>query len=612
MNGQNLTPQEIKLAQLKEIFPEAFSEQKVDWEKLKATLGEDVNFANERYVLNWAGKSDAFKTLQMPTTKTLTPCKEESVDFDDTNNVFIEGENLEVLKILQKSYFGKVKMIYIDPPYNTGKDSFVYPDKFSESKTDYQTRVGDKDVEGNATSDNQFKTNSKENGQYHSNWLNMMYPRLFLAKNLLKQDGVIFVSIDDNEVHNLRLIMDEVFGEDNFEGHIHWRRRHNQPNDKTKMIGLVAEHILVYSKNTEAYKTTGVGKLELTGSFSNPDNDPRGEWSSKPWKTGSDQGGSSYKIISPTGKSYEETWMGEEKTFNKLLEDNRIIFPKKGGGLPRKKYYKIEREEEGQSATNWWNHDVFGHNQEANDSMTNLFKGKKNIFSNPKSIKLVENFIRLSNSKDKQVVLDFFAGSGTTAHAVMQLNAKDDGNRQCISVQLPEITDEKSEAFKAGYQTIADISKERIRRAGAKIKAENPAKQLDTGFKVFKLADSNFKQWQQVDGSLDREKALADQLKLFVDPVIEQATTENMLVELMLKSGKDLNSEISVKEGYICVNKNELIFMLEKTSQDIVNNIIAEAPQKVIALDRLFKNDDQLKTNTALQMKDADIEFKTV
>ena len=270
MDGNSLTPQEIKLQQLKEILPEAFAEGKVDWEKLKACLGEDINFANERYVLNWAGKSEAFKVLQTPTTKTLVPDKEQSVNFDKTQNIFIEGENLEVLKVLQKSYFGKVKMIYIDPPYNTGNDSFIYPDKFSETKAEYEKRVGDKDEEGYLTKDGMFRKNSKENGQYHSNWLNMMYPRLFLAKNLLKQDGVIFISIDDNEVHNLRLIMNEVFGEENFVSEIAWRKSDNQANIGN--IARVKEYILLFCKNTEILQLNNDLSLNngnQIGNFSN-------------------------------------------------------------------------------------------------------------------------------------------------------------------------------------------------------------------------------------------------------------------------------------------------------------------------------------------------------
>src|SRR5690554_3879947 len=250
MDGASLTPEQEKLNALKQVLPEVFTEGKVDWEKLKATLGEDINFSNERYVLNWAGKSEAFKVLQTPTTKTLVPAKDESVNFDDTEHIFIEGENMEVLKVLQKSYFGKVKMIYIDPPYNTGNDSFIYPDKFSETKSDYEKRVGDKDEEGYMTKDGMFKKNSKENGQYHSNWLNMMMPRLYLAKNLLKQDGVIFVSIDDNEVHNLRLLMNEIFGEENYLQEIIWKRHGGGGND-SKFFAIDHEYILCYAKSIE-------------------------------------------------------------------------------------------------------------------------------------------------------------------------------------------------------------------------------------------------------------------------------------------------------------------------------------------------------------------------
>ena len=278
MDGKSLTPQEIKLQELKTIFPEVFAEGKVDWEKLKATLGEDINFSNERYVLNWAGKSDAFKVLQSPTTKTLIPAKDESVNFDDTENIFIEGENLEVLKVLQKSYFGKVKMIYIDPPYNTGNDHFIYPDKFSETKEDYEKRVGDKDEEGYMTKDGMFKKNSKENGQYHSNWMNMMYPRLFLAKNLLKQDGVIFISIDDNEVHNLRMMMNEVFGEENFVASIIWEKKFAPSND-AKWFSDNHDYVLVYSKNKMEWRPNLLNRDERAlKRYKNPDNDHRGLW----------------------------------------------------------------------------------------------------------------------------------------------------------------------------------------------------------------------------------------------------------------------------------------------------------------------------------------------
>ena len=610
MDGTSLTPEQEKLNALQQVLPEAFSEGKIDWEKLKATLGENINFSNERYVLNWAGKSDAFKVLQTPSTKTLVPEKDESLNFDETENIFIEGENLEVLKVLQKSYFGKVKMIYIDPPYNTGNDSFIYPDKFSESKADYEKRVGDKDEDGYMTKDGMFKKNSKENGQYHSNWLNMMMPRLYLAKNLLRQDGVIFVSIDDNEAHNLRLLMNEIFGEDNFEGHIHWRRRHNQPNDKTKMIGLVAEHILCYAKSSAYLKEYGVGKLPITGKFTNPDNDPKGDWASKPWKVGSDQSGSTYTIVAPSGTSFTEEWMGEENTFKKLLADNRIIFTKSGEGLPRKKYYKFEREEEGQCATNWWSHEIFGHNQEGNDELTTLFDGIKNIFSNPKPTLLIKSLCQIANVKSNDIVLDFFAGSGSTGDCLFKYY-KEGVKARFILVQLPEIIDENDTEQKQTITflkenkkpyTIAELSKERLRRSSVANEG--------SGFKVLKLEDSNFRQWQQVEGK--DAKALAEQMKLFVDPVSESATIENMVYELLLKSGKDLNSPIEKKDNYFKISSNELVLLLEKATKEIIDSVITETPIKVIALDKLFKGNDQLKTNTVLQMKDAGIEFKTI
>ena len=331
MDGTSLTPEQEKLNALRQILPEVFSEGKVDWEKLKATLGEDINFSNERYVLNWAGKSEAFKVLQTPTTKTLIPAKDESENFDETENIFIEGENLEVLKVLQKSYFGKVKMIYIDPPYNTGNDSFIYPDKFSESKADYEKRVGDKDEEGYMTKDGMFKKNSRENGQYHSNWLNMMMPRLYLAKNLLRQDGVIFVTIDDNEYHNLKILMDEIFGEENFVGSIIWNSTKSVTN--TALLSVSHNYNLVYFKNLEHFtKNRHEFRLPEDGSgFTNPDNDPRGAWKADPFQVGGWRPNQQYEIINPnTGEKYKPnpgaSWKNDFNKFQELLKDNRIVF----------------------------------------------------------------------------------------------------------------------------------------------------------------------------------------------------------------------------------------------------------------------------------------------
>ncbi|MFY8186383.1 MAG: site-specific DNA-methyltransferase [Flavobacterium sp.] len=668
MDGTSLTPEQEKLNALRQILPEAFSEGKIDWEKLKATLGEDINFANERYVLNWAGKSDAFKVLQTPTTKTLVPAKEESVNFDETENIFIEGENLEVLKVLQKSYFGKVKMIYIDPPYNTGNDSFIYPDKFSESKADYEKRVGDKDEEGYMTKDGMFKKNSKENGQYHSNWLNMMMPRLYLAKNLLRQDGVIFVSIDDNEVHNLRLLMNEIFGEENFVAEFDWRKK-TGAND-AKDIAIVTESILLFAKNHNLTIENDIWesdessinqkRFKLSDEFINI----RGKY----YLDTLDRGGLQYSdsmnfgikapdggIIFPNGRSafVNDGWIwkwGEKKVKwgieNKFLEF--VKSEKSEGSIYTIKYKVYEfvdnegnlRQKSGRAYSNLIHEPI---NQQGNADFANLFDGKT-YFSNPKPIKLIQYFIKTNNNKS-DIILDFFAGSGSMAHAVMDLNKTDDGNRKYICVQLPELCDEKSEAYKAGYKTIAEISKERIRRAGKKIQAEinteikkleaeitklqgelpteenkteitnlkTKIEQLqhqDLGFKVLKLEESNFKQWQQIDSN--NAVALAEQMKLFVDPVSETATIENMVYELLLKSGKDLNSPIEKKDGYYKINRNEMILLLEIATQEIIETVITEKPIKVIALDKLFKGNDQLKTNTVLQMKEAGIEFKTI
>ncbi len=661
MDRKSLTPQEIKLQQLKEILPEAFAEGKIDWEKLKATLGEDVNFANERYVLNWAGKSEAFKVLQTPTTKTLVPDKKESVNFDETEHIFIEGENLEVLKVLQKSYFGKVKMIYIDPPYNTGNDSFIYPDKFSETKDEYQKRVGDKDEEGYLTKDGIFRKNSKENGQYHSNWLNMMYPRLFLAKNLLKQDGVIFISIDDNEVGNLRLMMNEVFGEENFLAQITIITGANQSGDGVK-IQKNTEYCLVYSKVPDSDCIIRVDKVNE--SYRNLNDAPT------PFETRDEMGYTIYynpktKEIIPL-KDYDKSKIKTNKASQVYTDNQELIdkgFLPLRPGIRNKKLhrwrwgietfkarideivifeddgeYKVTFKQEGLNPPK--NYLSFSGGA---SELKELFNGVQ-YFDYPKSIKYIKYLVSVGCSKN-DIVVDFFSGSGTTSHAVMQLNTEDGGNRKCISVQLPELTGKESEAFKYGYKTISDLSKERIRKAGKQIQAEinkkikvkvkeikeleaqldidgkeekinnlkeeiEKLKNQDLCFKVLKLSDSNFKQWQQIKGK-DAE-ALEQQMLEFTDPVSENSTTENMVYELLLKSGKNLNSKLEHKENYYCVNGNELIFMLEKATQEIVDKVIADKPQKVIALDRLFKDNDQLKTNTSLQMKDAGIEFKTI
>lgn len=477
---------------LKSSFPSYFNKQgDFDFEKCKEDLSKaDVNFARESYELKFLGKSYAKWLTSLDTETVIVPDAEHNQNDINQNseNLYLIGDNLDAIKQLLKSYSGEIKFIYIDPPYNTGTDGFVYNDKFSFTAEQISGRAGVSVEEAEKIISMQGKSSS------HAAWLTFMYPRLSLARNLLNDDGVIFISIDDNEVANLRLLCDDIFGEGNFEGHIHWRRRHNQPNDKTKMIGLVAEHIIAYSKDKEKFKESGVGKIDLTGSFSNPDEDTRGDWASKPWKVGSDQSGSRYTITIPSGKVLDEEWMGDEDTYKGLKEDNRIVFPRGGDGMPRKKYFRFEREEEGQCATNWWSHEEFGHNQGANNLMTELF-GLKNVFSNPKPIELIRGLLQIANVKNDDTVLDFFSGSGTTAHSVMAYNAENDYKIKSISVQLPELLDPRNPEQKVACDFLSSINRplflseigiERIKRAAQKVKNDTN-KDIDYGFKVYNL-----------------------------------------------------------------------------------------------------------------------------
>lgn len=631
MDGYSQTPQKERLETLRLLMPEVFDEGHIDWEKLKAALGENVNFANERYVLNWAGKSEAFRVMQQPTTATLVPCREESVDFDNTQNVFIEGENMKVLKVLQRSYFRKVKMIYIDPPYNTGSDSFIYPDKFSESKEEYLRRVGDKNEEGYMTRDGMFRKNAKENGQYHSNWLNMMMPRLYLAKSLLREDGVIFISIDDNEVYNLRLLMNEIFGEENFVAQFIWHAKKGGGSDSSKIV-TDQEYVLCYLKSDNP--AGALQKVELVGETLDKQDEKgsyrRGRELNK-WGSNSrreDRPTMYFPIKGPNGKEVypirndgsEGCWRWGRKAMKAIVEAGDVEFVERQDGT----YIAYEKIRNTDARFKPYRTFInCGTTADGSKLIKSIFGAK--YFDFPKPLDLITILANIGLGEN-DILLDFFSGSGTTAHAVMELN-KDGGNRKYICVQLPELCDEKSEAYKAGYKTIAEISKERIRRAGAKIRKEvemEQAKQKeqlsfdeeqtvtmpDLGVKVFKLSDSNFKQWRDIKGS-DKEE-WQQQILDFLDPVTENATIDNMVYELLLKSGKDLNSVIEQKEGYYLINGNELILMLESATQDVVNSVLAEHPDKVIALDRLFEGNDQLKTNTILQMRDAGIEFKTI
>lgn len=618
MNGTSQIPHHEKLEQLKKILPEAFTEGKIDWEKLKATLGEDINFRNERYVLNWAGKSEAFKAIQTPTSKTLKAAKEESVQFDETENIFIEGENLEVLKILQKSYFGKVKMIYIDPPYNTGNDSFIYSDNFAETKEEYLKRVGDKDKQGYATKEGKFSKNSKENGQYHSNWLNMMYPRLFLAKNLLKEDGAIFISIDDNELHNLKMIMNEIFGEENFRNIFAVRRYDKNLNRQFMDQGLKTfntgfEYILCYSKSEE-FSFNPVFKE------SSAERKAKGYW--KGFWNDADRPTMRYDILGFTPKTGQWKWKKEtalqavknyddylkHHSHSKSLEEHWTETGKKLKFIRRNSTGKGKNK----GVENWI---APAEGKLRNTNWTDLFASKhepeaRGLFDFPKNIDLLSLLIK-SGSNSEDTILDFFAGSGSTAHAVYASNMEENLKRKWISVQLPEKVDKVNPAYDLGCETIADVAKERLKRAIQNFhqKSSTSAEKRDLGFKVFKLIDSNFKQWRE--SSPESPEELENQMELFISPLTEDPTFKDLVYELLLKNGNDLNSQIEEKGDFFTLG-NDLILLFRKALPKTTDEITKIKPKKVIALDAAFEGNDQLKTNTALQLKDAGIEFKSI
>ncbi len=654
MNGKSLDILQDQLEKLKQLFPEAITEGKIDWEKLQATLGkENLEFLNERYVLNWAGKTEAFKVLQQTTTATLKPCPGEGINdgFSSpfgggqdgaSENVFIEGENLEVLKVLQKSYYGKVKVVCIDPPYNTGSDSFIYPDSFKESKEDYQKRIGEKDEEGYLLKEGMFRKNSKDSGHYHSNWLSMMYPRLFLAKNLLRDDGVIFVHIDDNEVHNLRLIMNEIFGEENFVATYLWKKKGTTTNVEGAKVSSLTEYILCYcrTEHSDSLNYRVVPKESRNYEFSDADGNYRKTVIEKK-NTGSYERKSMQFEILGNKPREGKRWQLGEKTARELEVKNRFIIE---DGVIKLKIYDFEDRDTTSANPNiLFEH---GSTDSASKDLESLL-GIKDIFDNPKPYELIRQLIKYSQSEgNDDIILDFFGGSGTTAQAVLELNKEDGGDRKFILVQLPEKCDEESEAYKAGYKTIADIAKERIRRVINRLNhdssdseitmiknkdqqklfaeeknqgnQENQINHSSDGFKVFKLSSSNFKIWR---GNEITEENLEQQLNAFTNPVREGSEKENMLYELILKAGYLLTDKVEIisfplgegRDGaYYSVNDGELIIALEEMNQELIDAIISDKPKKVITLDKLFTGNDQLKTNTVLQMRDAEIDFKTI
>ena len=573
MNGETLDLTKDNIDKLKQLFPEIVTDGKIDFEKLQVILGKEIDEAPDRYNFTWQGKKETMQFAQQPSKGTLRPVKEKSKDWDTTGNLYIEGDNLEVLKLLQKSYNNKIKMIYIDPPYNTGKD-FVYKDNFKNGIQNYLEQTGQVDSEGNILS-----TNSESNGRFHTDWLNMIYSRLKLARNLLTDDGVIFISIDDSEQEKLKLICNEIFGENNFLAQLIWERAYAPINLK-KNFSESHDFILVYGKSTNGLVSNGLKRTEAANDrYINADNDPRGVWKPDNFSVGPAIDKNIYEITTPSGRKVlppsGRSWLYSKDKYEEMLKDSRVWFGQDGNSTPSTKRFLSEVKSTLTPMTIWKYQEV-GHSQEASQSLKKLFDGKA-YFTYPKPVGLVKRIVELYSNPDS-IILDFFSGSATTAQAAMEINAEDGGNRKFIMVQLQEPLEENNEAYKDGYRTICDIGEERIRRAGEKVKSDlieknnkegilsenqiNPDN-LDIGFKVFKLDSSNLTEWQAGFDELETN------IDLFESNFLAERSELDILFEIMLKNGLDLTYPISeISEGnhkiydvaagnlFVCLNDN--------------------------------------------------------
>ena len=591
------------ISRIAELFPECITEVKtqrgrikrsVDFDKLRQLLSSDIVEGNEeRYQFTWPDKRKAILAANAPINATLRPCPEESVNFDTTQNLYIEGDNLDVLKCLKETYLHKVKMIYIDPPYNTGND-FVYEDNFAESAAEYLANSGQFDEQGN-----RLVTNTESNGRFHTDWLNMIYPRLKVARDLLTEDGVIFISIDDHEVENLKKICNEIFGEQNFIAQLVWERAFAPKND-AKFVSNSHDYILMFSKNINNFE---IGRLprteEADARYSNPDNDPRGVWQSDNLTVKTYSPSGDYPITCPSGRVVEppagRCWSLSAKTFAERLNDNRIWFGADGNGVPRIKRFLSELKFDGMAPTSLLFYKEVGHSQEGSQEVIKLF-GDKGVFDGPKPVRLLERLITLANLKEDSIVLDFFSGSATTAHAVMKKNAEKEKHCRFIMVQLPEeVSDKKKDQ---GYKNICEIGKERIRRAGAKIKADSPltTQNLDTGFRVLKLDSSNMKE-------VFYSPKETSQLELFtlVDNVKDDRTSKDLLFQVMLELGATLDSKIeeSKVDGKTIYNVGDgyLVACFDQDVSDDVVKAIAKMQPTYAVLRDTGMADDATATN---------------
>lgn len=607
-------------------FPECLSEGRIDFETMRRMLGDWVEAGNEHFGLVWPGKAQCMRIIQQPSAATLKPDRSESVDFESTDNVLIEGDNLEVLKLLQKSYFGKIKMIYIDPPYNTGQE-FIYPDNYAESLETYLAYTGQIDSKGR-----RFSTNTDTVGRYHSNWLNMMYPRLYLARNLLRDDGAIFISIDDHEVSHLRELCDQIFGEENFKADVAWQKRYTRSNN-TVDFTTVVEHLLVYAKS-DAFEVNLLPRTEEANArYSNPDNDPRGAWKGASFlnpASPQDRPNLCYPLKNPnTGETVHPTtnaWRRSEEAFEKLLADNRLYWGPDGkASVPSVKLFLSESR--GLTPTNFWAHDYAGHTDEGTRDLESLIPGK--VFNNPKPVQLVRRMLEHACAGPGDIVLDFFAGSCVTAQATIELNLDDGGSRKFLLVQLPEPVEEDSNAAKVGFSTIAEIGRERIRRVISKAQKTSEGQldldkrsAADLGFKAFRLDRSNFRIWDGLDDSADADE-LARQLELHVDHRRSESTPDDIVHEILLKAGFPLSTKVETiklaDSDVFSIEDGALLICLEKNiSSELIDRLADANPLQVICLDEGFKGNDQLKANTVqtfkarAQAEESEIVFRTV
>lgn len=604
-------------SQLADLFPEIVADGKINLDTLKTILDVDVEDRRERFGLTWPGKREAIRAAQTPTTATLMPDKQNSVNWDTTQNVFIEGDNLEVLKILQKHYFGEIKMIYIDPPYNTGND-FVYSDNYADPIGTYLEMTGQSDDGG------KLSTNSESDGRFHSNWLNMMYPRLKLAKNLLRKDGLLFISIDESEVDLLTLVVKDIFGEHNMIGKFIWRRRQTSDSRNLSHFSQDHDYVLVTGRTPNASLS---GQDIDQEKYANPDSDPRGPWMSVDLSglaSASQRPNLHYDLIDPeTNIHYPPNpnrgWSKSRESMQTLLAEGRILFPKSPTGRPREKKFLRDLRSSKTGISSLLGKELSTTNTEGAREVRDLLEGK--VFDFPKPVQLLKTLITQGTNSDS-VVLDFFAGSGTTAHAVMALNAEDGGSRRCISVQLPEPTGENSEARNAGFTSISAIARERIHRAGNKILEENAAildgrdQPLDVGFRAYKLTDTNFTKWKADSGLSDGE--LVDLFNSMSDSANDDARPEAILTEVLLKLGFSLSESIetvnvdglevfSVSDGLL------MAYLDEHTTPTLaqLRTLVAKEPARLVILEDAFKGNDELKTNLVQECRTHNVDLWT-